>query len=1260
MTCIALCVILVFSGLNFAVSSGTENIDDLLEKNESVVTDEYETEPYEEPYMLEFSSIDVATSFARGSGTLEDPYMIYNVHDLQNMSGDLSAHYALANDIEASETREWNWNGTGYEGFVPIGDSDYTFTGTFDGRNQTIIGLYINRSYIYFAYVSLFGFVDDGSEVRNVGMVDVDINGHSNRYVGGLVGENRGNVYNSYATGDVIGYWGIGGLVGRNFGKIANSYASGEVRGNIAVGGLVGHNWGGTAENSYASVNVTIRKSLGYINSNMGGLVGLNNGAVSNSYSEGNVYAGESSDGLPHTSVGGLVGSNGGAVSNSYYNIDTVLINNAHHVTLGGLYNEQYNDWIANDLYLDISDYSDTLVPTGDSYVISEIQGFKDLLGFSGDGYTFILGSNIDLSSSPGHYIPSFKGIFDGNNHTISHLNINQPFSQNVGLFGYLFTGSQVVNVGLVDINVTGYWIVGGLVGFNYFGAIDNSYTIGEVNGYSNIGGLVGLNRDGSVYNSYTTGKIGSIEVNYAGFEPRYAGGLVGYNRDGTISTSHSSCDINVLGYFISGGLVGYNRGGLITDSYTTGNVSGGDVVGGIVGENIGTVSNTYATGTVSGGSYVGGLMGWNWGTVSNSYSTGAVSGGSYVGGLVGRNEGGTVSYSYATGTVCSEWGEVGGLVGVNSGRVYSSYATGNVSGNFGVGGLVGFMGGSNSLIANSYSTCNVRGKGLAGGLIGSNGIDGDMPIPGGTVTDSYSKGDITRIMDSSNSRLGGFLGFNYRGKIINCYSTGSVQYEDASDPTDKGFAGPVDTGGDYEMTGNFWDVETSGQISTAGNATGKTTAEMMDIDTYANAGWNIVSVDDANDRNMFYLWNIVDYETYPFLSWEGFTLKIFTSGNGTVDIEPQRHTYPYGMEVIVTALSDVGWYFSHWTGDVPDGQEADEEITIVMDGGKTLTAHFAQIYHDLNLTLEGEGTTVPEEGNHSYLYGSDVNITAIPDEGWYFSHWSGDVPGGQETNENITIVMDSDKNITAHFEQIYHNLTVSIIGEGTTDPPTGNHTYTYGTSVNITATSAAGWRFSHWTGDVPEGNETNENITVLMDRDINITAHFQELLFIPENLSLTVTPLEGETPLEVTITVGANNSGLLEGSIDVVVDDEVVYTLVIPAEGTAEHTFDHTFESAGTFEIVFGELSKNVVVREVEEEVEPEDAGFPLWGLLLIAAVVIALAAVLFMMKRKPREEEAIQDEEESSPDEEEMLTEQDEEQSSQEDEPLSEDVDY
>jgi flagellin-like protein len=222
-----------------------------------------------------------------------------NLAQLQAMQEDLDADYKLIRNIDASETETWN-NG---QGFNAIGDNYDSFIGSFDGQNQTISNLSINR--LYDDFVGLFGAIGAGGEVKNVGVINVNITGDNK--VGGLVGKNsNGNISNSNSTGNVTGDNKVGGLVGvNNDGNISNSYSTGNVSGNKKVGGLVGRNGlNGNISNSYSTGNVTGGRYVG-------GLVGKNsNGNISNSNSTGNV------SGAGH--VGGLVGFNVGTVSNSY------------------------------------------------------------------------------------------------------------------------------------------------------------------------------------------------------------------------------------------------------------------------------------------------------------------------------------------------------------------------------------------------------------------------------------------------------------------------------------------------------------------------------------------------------------------------------------------------------------------------------------------------------------------------------------------------------------------------------------------------------------------------------------------------------------------------------------------------------------------------------------------------------------------------------------------------------------------------------
>ena len=170
------------------------------------------------------------------------------------------------------------------------------YGGIFDGNGNTISGLKINGTGQ--GEFGLFGTLSGSGEVRNVGLVSVNITvmttENGDVKAGGLAGMNSGTVSNSYATGQISVTRGDGGDTSN-------------------AGGLVGENdSGATTTASYATVAVTV--SMG--SPNAGGLVGNNIGSLVATYATGDVSA-TASEGLD-ANAGGLAGSSGGTVMVSY------------------------------------------------------------------------------------------------------------------------------------------------------------------------------------------------------------------------------------------------------------------------------------------------------------------------------------------------------------------------------------------------------------------------------------------------------------------------------------------------------------------------------------------------------------------------------------------------------------------------------------------------------------------------------------------------------------------------------------------------------------------------------------------------------------------------------------------------------------------------------------------------------------------------------------------------------------------------------
>jgi hypothetical protein len=210
-------------------------------------------------------------------------------YDLDSVRDNLAGNHTLMNDLDsttAGYTELASLTANQGKGWEPIKD----FTGTFDGQGYEIRDLFSNRPDEM--YVGLFGLVDEGGVIEDVGVVNATVTGYVS--VGGLVGENNGTVSNSYSSGDVTGgaeSYDVGGLVGENNGTVSGSYSTGSVTGEEKVGGLVGGNyWGGTVSNSYSSGSVTG-------NSSVGGLMGANIAAVSDSFWDTQTSGQATSDG---------------------------------------------------------------------------------------------------------------------------------------------------------------------------------------------------------------------------------------------------------------------------------------------------------------------------------------------------------------------------------------------------------------------------------------------------------------------------------------------------------------------------------------------------------------------------------------------------------------------------------------------------------------------------------------------------------------------------------------------------------------------------------------------------------------------------------------------------------------------------------------------------------------------------------------------------------------------------------------------------
>lgn len=306
-----------------------------------------------------------------------------------------------------------------------------------------------------------------------------------------------------------------------------------------------------------------------------------------------------------------------------------------------------------------------------------------------------------------------FYGTFDGDNKAICSLYINIDTDEQVlaGLFSVSY--GEIINLGLVDANITVQGLqgaqvavtsVGGLVGMSY-NNIYNSYVTGRINvtgdSWINSGGICGVIRNGDIKKSYNLATIGCKNIAEKQGDNNIAcGGITGGVQEND--------NVNIEECF--------NRGNI--------NADGGNVyvtVGGIIGTNNGSnnvkLKKCYNNAKIQGSTsstqpnYVGGIAGYLYSTnLSNCYNVGDVA--------VTKNGNTTTGEQFGIGGIIATQGTNTEISNVfNVGTVISK----NYYEDFRVGGIVGnIIDDATNSINNAYNTGSIDANGLNSSQVGS------------------------------------------------------------------------------------------------------------------------------------------------------------------------------------------------------------------------------------------------------------------------------------------------------------------------------------------------------------------------------------------------------------------------------------------------------------------------------------------------------------------------------------------------------------
>ncbi|MBI5538613.1 MAG: T9SS type A sorting domain-containing protein [Bacteroidia bacterium] len=218
------------------------------------------------------------------------------------------------------------------------------------------------------------------------------------------------------------------------------------------------------------------------------------------------------------------------------------------------------------------------------------------------------------------------------------------------------------------------------------------------------------------------------------------------------------------------------------------------------------------------------------------------------------------------------------------------------------------------------------------------------------------------------------------------------------------------------------------------------------------------------------------------------FTLQISNVGNGTSIPPVGSYVYNQGSTVNLTAIPDLNNAFVSW---VINGQTiTDFDTVITITQNTTAIANFVET-HSLSVAVaQGNGTTYPSEGIHICHDGSVLHLYASPAPGFAFEKWV--INTVEYFTQNVDLTIISDVTAQAYFTATstpQDTVTISVTGNGITNPPAGTHYFAHGSTISLLATPNPGMVFQKWIVNSLE--TTNNPINLTITGDVSVEAVF-------------------------------------------------------------------------------------------------------------------------------------------------------------------------
>jgi hypothetical protein len=488
-----------------------------------------------------------------GNGTEEDPYLIYNVDQLAQVSNFLNKEEVVFKLMKDLDLTDWIAENNPKQGWLPIGVESSPFKGIFYGNNHKIAGLMINRSSTN--YVGFFGYVS-GSIIENL-TIEGSI----------VVGNDNVGVFFGYVSGTTVTNCHV---------KMTGNYG---VKGNSYVGVFAGYSVNTNYNTFSSSSSVTsVEKTAGFIGC-------ADNGTFTDGIVSGNVA------GIGDY-TGGLVGL---ATACTLANVSVKSTVTGKEFTggimgycaTGNLTNCKYEGDITGEQY--VGGISGTLEITTTSFTNCSSKGkITGTSNYVGGIIGASKGGCIETMERCWHF-GSIEGkdFVGGIVGCIMDISPSTPILNSYHVYK-TYGGPNDRRWYSCDRTFTDKIVSGS----NSFSIISNCTAIGEISGNDFVGGIIGCDNPTIAYSpngtTYTNNGYGYYyTINGEGENWSYNGRFTYYEYTRSSKSSSLENDYysgNLSGREYVGGIVGSKKDGKIISCYSNSSVYGKTSVGGIAG----------------------------------------------------------------------------------------------------------------------------------------------------------------------------------------------------------------------------------------------------------------------------------------------------------------------------------------------------------------------------------------------------------------------------------------------------------------------------------------------------------------------------------------------------------------------------------------------------------------------------------------------------------------------------------------------------